>query len=694
MDKVVLRDFQETVKSGLYLAWEDYDAVGVTMPTGAGKTELAASVIEDFREEYGEQDKLFAVHRTDLVNQTADRFTRYGIPLVKGSGSQSQWKSGKRPSGLVVMCVQTLKRRVQQDPRVLEGLKLSFFDEMHWYPDEASGKSAWGSVVAATPGKKAGLSATVWRMGIEESFSPTWEALVNGPQTYELINKGWLADYVVKDVEASVRRIQLTGKMRIASSQDSIDTTAVWNYYKDDRRGALTTEAVGIWYDQAKERQTIVFALTVDHAMKLKATFNGFKTFPGMPECEQVSEVIVGNTPENERKIILAKYAAGKIRVLIGVDVMREGFDSPEASCLLNLRPTDSLALWRQMCGRVLRPKLSGIKALILDLAGNYSKLGFPDDPMNWTLEARGRLKEGNGSPYKRCDRVSQPATKCLTINAIAQQVCIDPDCRAEFGKICSTDNNGCGEWRPWRRWEGTKLTYKPGCCDLCGEEAYNLQIELTRQDRLDNRNRDDLAREEKRKQEIADEKLRLFNERMEREHQLLLKSKEMRQEQFAQIKHLQENPDAWIWKPANSGNGFTVDFANCRVWVGSRHSRFTWSVFSYKDATSELDSRIKRMSKMAEEFLTLEEATNEISTIFNEEIKEENRQFLMGKRCTCLNEYINTEEEPKCMTIEEPKELTAEEVESFMLERRKSLLKEFGLPENEETKEGVRQYA
>ena len=374
MDKVVLRDFQEQVKSNLYLAWRDFNCVAVTMPTGAGKTELAASVIQDYQEQYGNKDMIFTVHRTDLVNQTADRFTRYGIPLSKGSGNQSQWKSGKRPEGLVVMCIQTLKRRFEQDPAVLKGLEMSWVDEMHWYPEG----SGWGQVVASMPGKVCGLSATPWRMGIEECFNPTWEALILGPQTYDLIDKGWLANYVVKDVEASIRRLTLSGKMRIANNQDTIDTTAVWNAYKDNTRGALTSEAVGIWYAQAKERPTIVFALTTEHAFKLEQVFDAFKGLGDMPECEKVSAVIIGATPEGERKEILRKYAEGKIRVLIGVDVMREGFDSPEASCLLNLRPTESLALWRQMCGRVLRPKANGQHALILDLAGNYAKLAFP----------------------------------------------------------------------------------------------------------------------------------------------------------------------------------------------------------------------------------------------------------------------------------------------------------------------------
>ena len=82
-------------------------------------------------------------------------------------------------------------------------------------------------------------------------------------------------------------------------------------------------------------------------------------------------------------------FHKGFLRVLINVDILREGYDSPEASCLLVLRHTQSIALWRQMAGRVMRPKQGGAPAMILDMVQNYKKLGFPDERMSWSLKPR-----------------------------------------------------------------------------------------------------------------------------------------------------------------------------------------------------------------------------------------------------------------------------------------------------------------
>jgi DNA repair protein RadD len=46
----------------------------------------------------------------------------------------------------------------------------------------------------------------------------------------------------------------------------------------------------------------------------------------------------------------------GIVRVLVTVDVVSEGFDVPAASCAILLRPTQSLGLYLQQVGRVLRP--------------------------------------------------------------------------------------------------------------------------------------------------------------------------------------------------------------------------------------------------------------------------------------------------------------------------------------------------
>ena len=81
--------------------------------------------------------------------------------------------------------------------------------------------------------------------------------------------------------------------------------------------------------------------------------------------------------------------------MLINVLVITEGFDLPDAACVMMARPTLSLSLYLQMAGRGLRPKPGGGDCLILDLAGNALTHGLPEARRYWSLKPRGKSAVG-----------------------------------------------------------------------------------------------------------------------------------------------------------------------------------------------------------------------------------------------------------------------------------------------------------
>ncbi len=68
--------------------------------------------------------------------------------------------------------------------------------------------------------------------------------------------------------------------------------------------------------------------------------------------------------------------------------VFTEGFDCVGIECIQMLRPTTSLSLWLQMLGRGLRIAPGKEYCTILDHTDNALRLGFPDDPVCWSLDA------------------------------------------------------------------------------------------------------------------------------------------------------------------------------------------------------------------------------------------------------------------------------------------------------------------
>lgn len=98
-------------------------------------------------------------------------------------------------------------------------------------------------------------------------------------------------------------------------------------------------------------------------------------------------------------------YRDGKITVLCNCTLLSEGISIDEISCVILLRPTESVALGIQQMMRCMR-YLPGKTARILDMVGNYTRVGLPDDDREWSLSKpvpKRRQTDDNGNFYIRC---------------------------------------------------------------------------------------------------------------------------------------------------------------------------------------------------------------------------------------------------------------------------------------------------
>ena len=59
-------------------------------------------------------------------------------------------------------------------------------------------------------------------------------------------------------------------------------------------------------------------------------------------EANMTAAVVDGETPSEERDVILAKFAAGAIQIIVNVGVFTEGFDCPDVGCIILARPTST----------------------------------------------------------------------------------------------------------------------------------------------------------------------------------------------------------------------------------------------------------------------------------------------------------------------------------------------------------------
>ena len=273
--------------------------------------------------------------------------------------------------GVVILMAQTVGRRItRQEARQVWNRytpeDILVIDEAHHTGDDPdrSATNGWVRAMHQWPGPVVGMTATPWRLLEKERFDHLYDQLICGPQTADLqaINSLCQAQVFIPLEEeqriASGNELDLGGDYAIGGIERA----------NRDRPDIMTAGALAFWQKHADGRPTIAYAVSVDHAHNLAAVFNG----AGTP-----SAVILGDTKREERDRAIDGFRDGSIKVLVNVIVATEGFDLPDASCIIIARPTMSLALYLQMVGRGLRPKPDGGDCLILDFGGQlgYSRI-------------------------------------------------------------------------------------------------------------------------------------------------------------------------------------------------------------------------------------------------------------------------------------------------------------------------------
>jgi superfamily II DNA or RNA helicase len=140
----------------------------------------------------------------------------------------------------------------------------------------------------------------------------------------------------------------------------------------------LVGDIVTHWHRFGVHRQTVIFASGVAHSIHLRDEFR---------KAGIEAEHIDVDTPNDKRDEILKQLANGKTKLVTNAMVLTEGWDCPEVSCLVLARPTKSMGLYCQMCGRGLRPSAGKADLIVLDHAGAVFEHGFIDEPVLWTLD-------------------------------------------------------------------------------------------------------------------------------------------------------------------------------------------------------------------------------------------------------------------------------------------------------------------
>ena len=335
-----LRPYQERCIASLRAAYQrGRRKPCLVLPTGGGKTIVAASIIQGALR-LGNRT-LFVAHRRELIQQTVEKLARAGIWDVRVI--QAANDTGRPDAPVIVGSIQTLTM-----PRWLGSLPpadLVIPDECHHLVADR-----WKQLADAYPAARLlGLTATPQRSD-GRPLGDIFDDLIVGATVAELTDAGHLVP------------------CRVFAPPEALDIRQ------------LALDPVAAYQQHGDGQRAIVFCVTVEHAEQVAADFNA----AGIP-----AGVVVGTSPPDIRAVTLQRFAAGELRVCVNVNVLTEGFDDPPVAVCILARKPQHAGTFLQMAGRVLRPADGKSRATLIDLCGSVHDHGPPDMPREYSLDGK-----------------------------------------------------------------------------------------------------------------------------------------------------------------------------------------------------------------------------------------------------------------------------------------------------------------
>lgn len=360
----------------------------VQAPTGAGKTKLAAAIVEGAREKGNRV--AFVCPAINLIDQTVESFYAEGVRDIGVIQANHEMTCGWHP--VQVCSIQTIQAR-----GVFPRAKTVIFDEVHklheahkrWLADPA-----WQDVPFI------GLSGTPWAKGLGKYF----ESLLVAATTSELIEQGYLSKF----------RVFATGHPDLSQVK-----TVAGDYHEGQlseamQKGGLTADIVRTWMEKWGKGKTLCFGVDKAHAKSIQERFEYAGITCGYQDAE---------TPPDERREIKQKFHDGRYQVVSNIQTLTTGVDW-DVRCLILARPTRSEMLYVQIIGRALRIAEGKVDALILDHSDSTQKLGFVTEIHHEHLDDG---KSASKSAVERKSPLPKECEKCAYLKPPRTPIC--PNC-------------------------------------------------------------------------------------------------------------------------------------------------------------------------------------------------------------------------------------------------------------------------
>lgn len=355
------------------------DRIYAKLACGAGKTVIFVKLVEILSEKYENFRCVFVVPKNILIEQTVNKF-KFKVGIYN---AELGIKELHHP--ITIASIQSLSRS-----KHLERVNLVCFDECH-RASRAHKKLLERYLEINHKTKLLGLTATDY--ALDGNLFPD---KVFDESIKDLTEKGFLCPVVCKD---GSHRPDLDGVKLSGGDYVLIDLEKRFTpKLIDDQVSDMIARS-------ANRNKVIILTTSIKHAEIVHSKIDG-------------SSIIHSKMRKDDRVTNLNSFInSGKY--LVSVLIASEGFDFPEADCLVLMRPTRSPTLYEQAVGRIARLSPGKENGLLLDYGGVVESLGTV---YNITPPKRGEIKT------KLC-------SVCEAHNEQNSRACVD--CGEEFLTIC-----------------------------------------------------------------------------------------------------------------------------------------------------------------------------------------------------------------------------------------------------------------
>lgn len=341
---------------------------------------------------------MFLVHRRELVEQIRQTFIQNNVDI-----------------DLVHFgMVQTVVNRIKRDD--IETPSLIITDESH----HALANSYRKIYDYFKDVPKIGFTATPVRLN-GSGLGDVNDKIIEGPKVQWLIENKRLAPfkyYAPNDLDRSKLKMNSIREFSNASISNAMERKIYGN-------------AVKHYEKLADGEQAIAYCHNIESSIRTAEEFNSH----GIPAAH-----IDAKTPKAERDAIIDRFRRGEIKVLSNVEIIGEGFDVPDCSTVILLRPTKSLSLYIQMAMRGMRYRPNKT-AIIIDHVNNVEEHGLPNYPHEWSLNVKKNKStkenmvivktckeclytweaKGNSNKCPNCGHIEEVETKEIDIDETAE---------------------------------------------------------------------------------------------------------------------------------------------------------------------------------------------------------------------------------------------------------------------------------